>query len=66
MLANQVKVGRLSGEVLFNGKPANEKTHHREVAFVAQEDVHFRMFNSSHIYACNSLSFSNAYYSRDF
>eukprot|EP00026_Physarum_polycephalum_P000679 Phypoly_transcript_00680.p1 GENE.Phypoly_transcript_00680~~Phypoly_transcript_00680.p1 ORF type:complete len:1306 (+),score=176.26 Phypoly_transcript_00680:244-4161(+) len=43
VLANQVKVGRLSGEVLFNGKPANERTHHREVAFVSQEDVHFPM-----------------------
>jgi hypothetical protein len=45
-----VKVGRLSGEVLFNGKPANEKTHHREVAFVSQEDVHFRMFKLAYIF----------------
>lgn len=44
VLANQAKEGRMSGEVLFNGEPANEKTHHRDVAFVAQEDIHFRMF----------------------
>lgn len=44
VLANQFKGGRIGGEVLFNGEPPNEKTHHRDVAFVAQEDVHFRKF----------------------
>jgi ABC-type dipeptide/oligopeptide/nickel transport system ATPase subunit len=33
-----------TGQVLFNGKPANRKTHHQSVAYVTQEDTHFGMF----------------------
>ncbi|EGC32253.1 hypothetical protein DICPUDRAFT_155800 [Dictyostelium purpureum] len=30
----------ISGNLLFNGRPGNEKTHHRHVSYVIQEDQH--------------------------
>jgi hypothetical protein len=45
----------MSGQVLFNGELPNEKTHHRDVAFVSQEDVHFRMLANSAI--CGAHAF---------
>lgn len=31
---------------MFNGQPAHHKTHHSSVAYVTQEDTHFRMSSS--------------------
>ncbi|EGG18231.1 ABC transporter G family protein [Cavenderia fasciculata] len=39
-LANQTHGERKSGSLTFNGKPANKKTHHRDVCYVVQEDLH--------------------------
>lgn len=33
-----------TGQVLFNGQLPSRKTHHQAVAYVTQEDTHFRMF----------------------
>ncbi|EFA85848.1 ABC transporter G family protein [Heterostelium album PN500] len=40
VLAGQVKDAKLEGSLLFNGHPINHKNHHRDVAFVTQEDYH--------------------------
>ncbi|EGG18232.1 ABC transporter G family protein [Cavenderia fasciculata] len=39
-LANQNHNETISGTLRFNGKPANDLTHHRDVCYVVQEDLH--------------------------
>eukprot|EP01133_Synstelium_polycarpum_P017727 gene17727-21137_t len=41
VLAGRVKDKHVSGTLLFNGHPIDHQSHHRDIAFVTQEDSHF-------------------------
>ncbi|EFA84973.1 ABC transporter G family protein [Heterostelium album PN500] len=43
-LAAQTHQERLSGSLLFNGKQANDDTHHYDVSYVVQDDQHMAPF----------------------
>ncbi|EFA83423.1 ABC transporter G family protein [Heterostelium album PN500] len=38
------KKDKLVGQLHFNGKPADSRTHHRDVSYVTQEDLHVACF----------------------
>ncbi|ELR12117.1 ABC transporter, ATPbinding domain containing protein, partial [Acanthamoeba castellanii str. Neff] len=40
LLANRLRVGKVEGNLTFNGKVPKRKHYHRDVAFIQQEDVH--------------------------
>eukprot|EP01100_Stratorugosa_tubuloviscum_P001488 TRINITY_DN132_c2_g5_i2.p1 TRINITY_DN132_c2_g5~~TRINITY_DN132_c2_g5_i2.p1 ORF type:complete len:1362 (+),score=679.08 TRINITY_DN132_c2_g5_i2:279-4364(+) len=39
-LSNRMKSAKMDGELLFNGKRPNRKTHHHDVALSSQYDIH--------------------------
>ncbi|GAM26682.1 hypothetical protein SAMD00019534_098570 [Acytostelium subglobosum LB1] len=41
VLSGQTKESHLTGKLLFNGHPINRTNHHREIAYVDQDDIHF-------------------------
>eukprot|EP01132_Coremiostelium_polycephalum_P000972 gene972-1237_t len=43
-LAHQTHDEKISGSLLFNGRPADSDTHHRDVSYVVQDDHHMAPF----------------------